>query len=520
MIETQFIKSSVVAVLACVYLFFQPLEAESATPVEQPNIVLILADDLGYGELGSFGQQLISTPNLDRLAAEGLRLTDHYAGSSVCAASRSVIMTGMHPGHSTIRGNRDSEKGQIAIDKDDVTVAEILKSSGYRTGAFGKWGMGVPETDGDPQLQGFDTFFGYYDQGNAHSYYPEHLWHNGEKFLLDNNPGIPGHARLPADANPALASSYDAYKGTDYAPDRINAAALDFIDAEEERPFFLYYATILPHLALQIPDQYLEPYLGLGWKEVPFINENGVGYTPHLTPKAAYAAMITRMDFYVGQLLERLDERGLTNSTIVVFTSDNGPTPLLNEVDVDFFNSTGDLNGLKETLYEGGIRVPTIIRWPGVVEPNTVSGFVSGFEDWLPTFADVAFSNIEPSALDGISLTPLFRDNSMAQRPFLYREFFGSSGWQAVRARNWKAVRSKLRFGDTDVELYDLENDPGETQNLAQSNPRVVGELVEIMDREHVESDIFPLPSIDTYRYLHRLEYVARTVYHKIRYGL
>jgi arylsulfatase A len=476
-------------------------EARTDTP-HLPNVVLIVADDLGYRELGCFGQEKIRTPRLDALASEGMRLTRHYAGNAVCAPSRCVLMTGKHPGHAVVRDNISTPpEGQYAIPDHEVTLAELLHDAGYATGAFGKWGLGGPGSSGDPLKQGFDRFFGYNCQAHAHSYYPDYLWDNDRRIQLENDPPVPGHAGLAEGADPADPRSYDAFKGCDYAPERIHQAALAFLRKQKDQPFFLYYPSIIPHVALHIPDEELQPYLELGWTDPPFTREKG-GYTPHFTPRAAYAAMISRLDREVGAILDELDALGIADNTLVVFTSDNGATHLNDEVDVDFFASVGELRGLKGSLYEGGIRVPTIVRWPGHVAPGSESHFVSGFEDWLPTILEAAGRHGSlPSEGDGISLiteitrpvSPNTPDLPAPQRDVLYREFTGYGGQQCVFSGRWKAIRQQLRQGPAATELYDLESDPTESNNVAAEHPRVVSELEALMAREHRPSAAFPL---------------------------
>lgn len=465
----------------------------------RPNVVLIVADDLGYRELGSFGQKLIRTPNLDRLARQGKRLVQHYSGNAVCAPSRCVLMTGKHPGHAWVRNNRELKpEGQQPIPDGEVTLAELMRGQGYATGAFGKWGLGGPGSAGDPLKQGFQRFFGYNCQRHAHSYYPSYLWSNDGRVRLDNDPPVPGHADLPEGADPNDPRSYDRFKGRDYAPDRIHRQALQFIRANKDRPFFLYYPTIIPHVALHVPDADLQPYLELGWTDPPFARREGYGYTPHFTPRAAYAAMITRMDGYVGKVLELLDELGLGRNTIVVFSSDNGTTHLKLEVDYDFFNSVGELRGLKGSLYEGGVRVPTIVRWPGRVAAGTVSERVSGFEDWMPTILElVGASEAIPKGIDGISLAPTLLGRKQDPRPFLYREFSGYGGQQSVRAGDFKAIRTNMGRGNLTIELYNLAGDPGEQKNIAADHPQLVEKLRKLMDQQHVRSELYPLRPVD-----------------------
>ena len=329
--------------------------AGPAAAGRKPNIVFILADDLGYAELGSYGQKKIRTPHLDLLAKQGMSFTRNYCGNAVCAPSRCVLITGKHPGHAFIRNNGEVKpEGQRPIPDSEQTIAEGLRKRGYATGAFGKWGLGGPGTEGDPVYQGFDRFFGYNCQRHAHSYYPSYLWSNKVRVTLNNKPPVPGHASLPKGSDPKDPRSYDIFKGKDYAPDRINEQALKFIRANKDRPFFLYYPTVIPHVALHVPDEELKQYHELGWKDPPFTRAGGYGYTPHYTPRAAYAAMITRMDKYIGKILDLIDDLELTDDTIVIFTSDNGTTHLKQEVDYDFFQSVGKLRGLKAPSTRAG----------------------------------------------------------------------------------------------------------------------------------------------------------------------
>lgn len=473
--------------------------AAFAAEVRKPNIVFILADDLGYRELGSFGQKLIRTPNLDRLASQGMRLTQHYCGNAVCAPSRCVLMTGKHPGHAFVRNNASTPpEGQWPIPDSEVTIAELLQQQGYVTGAFGKWGLGGPESTGRPLVQGFNRFFGFNCQSHAHSYYPSYLWNDDKHIELNNKPPVPGHASLAKDADPANPTSYDEFKGQDYAPDRINAQVLEFVRANKDKPFFLYYPTIIPHVALHVPDEELKPYLTLGWKDPPFTRGEGYGYTPHFTPRAAYAAMISRMDRYIGNLLNLLDDLKLADNTIVIFSSDNGTTHLGDEVDYEFFASVGELRGLKGSLYEGGVRVPTLVRFPGRVAAGTSSDRVSGFEDWMPTLMEVVgAADATPSDIDGISLLPTLIGKSQEPRPLLYREFPSYGGQQTIRVGDWKAVRQDMTKGNLEIELYNIAEDIGEQHDVAAEHPEIVERLAKLMAREHTPSEKFPLRPID-----------------------
>ena len=471
----------------------------------KPNVVYVMADDLGYAELGSYGQKKIKTPRLDQLAAEGMRFTRNYSGNAVCAPSRCVLMTGKHPGHAFIRNNGEFKpEGQRPIPKSEFTMAEMFKSEGYATGAFGKWGLGGPGSEGDPIHQGFDRFFGYNCQRHAHSYYPNYLWSDLKREKLDNDPPVPGHASLPKGADPSDPRSYDVFKGKEYAPDRINEEALKFVRKNKDKPFFLYYPTVIPHVALHVPDEELKPYLAQKWKDPPFSRHQGYGYTPHFTPRAAYAAMITRMDTYIGRVIDLIEELGLTDDTIVIFTSDNGTTHLKLEVDYDFFNSVDKLRGLKGSLYEGGIRVPLIVKWPGKVKAGSQSDLVTGLEDWMATIHElVGVKKPMPEEnRDGVSITPTLLGKKQEPRSFLYREFSGYGGQQAVWQGKWKGIRQKmLRKGKNHdplkIQLYDLEADPSESTDLASKHPEVVERIRKLMAEQHVPSPHFPMKPID-----------------------
>ncbi|MEX0678590.1 MAG: arylsulfatase [Pirellulales bacterium] len=476
--------------------------AISAEPERRPNVVFLLADDLGYADLGCFGQKRIRTPHLDRLAAEGMRLSQHYSGNAVCAPSRCVLMTGLHPGHAFIRDNRAVKpEGQYPIPADTVTLAKLLRHQGYATGGFGKWGLGPPASHGDPLVQGFDRFFGFNCQGVAHNHYPTYLWSDERRVPL-GNPDFPSRGELPADADPNDPASYRQYSGRQYAPDLIGEQALAFIRRHEDEPFFLYFPTTVPHLALQVPEDSLAEYQG-AFPEKPYVG--GRGYLPHRTPRAAYAAMITRMDRDIGRIVDLIKELGLDEQTIFIFSSDNGPLyDELGGTDADFFESAGPLRGRKGSLYEGGIRVPLIVRWQGRIRPNTTSDRTSGFEDWLPTILElIGARGSVPPKLDGISLAPTLLGETQPPRPFLYREFPGYGGQQSLRMGDWKAVRQNLipkgksAKGDRTIELYNLADDVGETRNVAAANPQIVEHMESIMRNEHTPSAEFPLKVLD-----------------------
>ncbi|MCB1127718.1 MAG: arylsulfatase [Verrucomicrobiae bacterium] len=443
--------------------------------------MFILADDLGYRELGCFGQEKIRTPNLDRLAKQGMRLTQHYAGNAVCAPSRCVLMTGKHPGHAYIRNNRGIKpEGQEPIPASEVTIAELLKAQGYVTGAFGKWGLGGPESSGQPLDQGLDRFFGYNCQSHAHSYYPSYLWSDRLRIPLKNEPAVPGHVGLAPGADPLDPRSYEPFKGQDYAPDRIHEQAMQFIRDNKDRPFFLYYPSVIPHVALHVPDEELRPYHELKWNDPPFTRANNRGYTPHFTPRAAYAAMITRLDRYCGNVLKLLDELNLSDNTIVIFSSDNGTTHLDEEVDFKFFNSVGELRGGKGSLYEGGIRVPLIVRWPDVTPREAVCREPVVLMDLFHTLGRLTQTSPSPTLpRDGLDLLSLLRKPSgTLDRDalfFHYPHYYPTTTpVGAVRARDWKLLEY---FEDNRIELYNLATDPGEQTDLAGQEPDKVEEL-------------------------------------------
>jgi arylsulfatase A len=472
-----------------------------AAKTRKPNLIFFICDDLGYGDIGAYGQTKIRTPNLDRLAAEGMKFTQHYSGSPVCAPSRCVLMTGKHPGHAFIRDNREMKpEGQYPIPAETVTIAKLLKQAGYATGAFGKWGLGGPDTNGQPLKQGFDRFYGYNCQHVAHNLFPEYLWDNDRRVPL-NNPPIGYKAKLPPDADPNDPESYKRYVGKEYAPDLYSEQALQFIRTNKDNPFFLYYPTIIPHLALQVPEDSLAEYAGkLEDKPYP----GGNGYLPHHKPHAAYAAMITRMDREVGRMLSLLKELGLDEDTIVIFTSDNGPAPQdLGGTDAAFFNSNGPLRDGKGSIYDGGIRVPLLVRWPGRIKGGSISERVTGFEDWLPTLLELAGAKTRiPADVDGISFAKTLFGKKIKERPFLYREFPGYNGQQALWIDDWKAVRQNLKpksgaAPDLRIELYNLKQDIGESRNLAAEHPEIIARMEKLMWKEHVPSKDFPFPALD-----------------------
>ena len=447
---------------------------------QKPNIVFILADDLGYGDLSCYGQQHFMTPNLDKMAAGGMRFTQHYSGTTVCAPSRSSLMTGQHTGHTPIRGNKEwKPEGQWPMKAEAITVAEILKNAGYVTGAFGKWGLGFVGTEGDPNQQGFDEFYGYNCQRMAHNYYPGHLWDNNLKVEIPENSGD---------------------KLGVYAPELIHQRALQFIEKNKDKPFFLFYPNIIPHAELLLPEENLAEYRGKFQPEVAFkgaepgdknFREGGYGTQPE--SHAAFAAMVALLDKQVGEILGKLKDLGLEKNTLVIFSSDNGPHRE-GGADPDYFDSNGPLKGYKRDLYEGGIRVPMIAFWEGKIVAGSTSEHISAFWDFLPTVAEVAGVKT-PENIDGISYLPELLGKEQKQHDHLYWEFHELGGRQAVLKGDWKLVRYNVfEPENTTTELYDLKTDIGEQNNVAENHPEVVKELLELMKtaRTRTETTDFP----------------------------
>ena len=444
--------------------------AQQTTPAAaRPNILLIQADDLGYGDLSAYGQAQFATPNLERLAREGIRFTSYYAGSTVCAPSRAALMTGQHSGHGWIRGN-----GDIPLRPEDVTIAMLLRDAGYRTAVIGKYGLGTPGTTGEPDKKGFEYAFGFLDHRHAHRQFTDHLYRNA--------------ARVPVDLT------------RDYVNDLFTEDAAAYIAKEDARPFFVYLNYTVPHAELRAPEESLAPLRGR-FPETPFVNEKAdarqsgatidgasLGYRSQPTPKAAFAAMIQRMDRDVGRLLDLLARRKLDAATLVLFVSDNGPHRE-GGADPAFFKSSGGLRGIKRDLYEGGIRVPMIARWTGTIPAGRVSDHAWAHWDMLPTLAELAGVKA-PASIDGLSMTRALRGEPQAGHEFMYWEFHERGFQQAVRMGNWKAVR--LANGAA-LELYDLPNDPGEQHNVAAAHADVVDRIEKYLASARTESQRWPV---------------------------
>ncbi len=445
--------------LLCLFLFSIAL-ALSLTAAEKPNLIYILLDDAGYGDFSCYGQTKFQTPNIDRLAHEGMLFTDHYAGSTVCAPTRCVLMTGLHTGHAFVRGNREVQpEGQAPMPADIVTIPRLLKAAGYATGAFGKWGLGAPGSASDP-MEHFDRFYGYNCQRQAHNFYPTHLWKNREKVEFPDR---------------------DVY-----SHDPIMEETLQFVKDHAKKPFFIYLPITIPHAAMQVPEEYAKP-----WREkFPQFNDKTGKYGGSVVsnPVANFAGMMTKLDDGIGELLDLLDELGIDENTLILFSSDNGPHKEGGH-DPVFFDSNGPFKGFKRDLYEGGIRVPMLARWPGTIEPGSTSDLISAHWDILPTLCEIAGAKI-PQGIDGISMAPtLLGSGEQAVHPYLYWEFYEQGGRKAARFGKWKAVQYQVgRNPDGPVELYDVSSDPGETVNLAELHPEKLERAKAIFAEAHQPS--------------------------------
>lgn len=438
-----------------------------------PNVIYIMADDLGYGDLGIYGQKLVKTPNIDRLAQEGLRFTQFYAGSTVCAPSRAVLMTGRHMGHVSVRANAGADAlGRQSLRRGERTIAHVFKDAGYDTALFGKWGLGEVGSDGHPNRMGFDEFFGFLNQTHAHNYFPTFLMHNAEPFALRN----------VAEVENAQHGGYAKTK-VDYAPDVIFERAVAWVRAHRSTPFFLHLSPTLPHANNEAATA-----RGDG-QEVP---DYGIyADRPWPNPDKGQAAMIGRLDTQVGQLMAVLREAGVDRQTLVVFTSDNGPHAE-GKNNPQLFHPAGSLRGMKRALYEGGVRVPFIARWPGRIAAGKTSTHVGYFGDLFATVSDLTHQ-ATPAGLDSISILPtLLGRRGQMQHDYLYFEFYEQGGRQAVRFGDWKAIREPMKTGP--VQLYDLRRDPSEAHDIATSRPDVVARAVRYLDEAHVDDPVWPVP--------------------------
>ena len=491
--------SALICLTSCLWSF------ASAAPQKKPNIIFFFADDLGYGELGVYGQKKIKTPNIDELAHQGMKFTQFYSGQNVCAPSRCALLTGKHMGHAAIRENsahllgkperytdpdmkaaairfkkykkEDGFPGQLFMPESELTVAEILKKQGYATACIGKWGLGHVTDEGSPTRQGFDLFYGYMCQRRAHNYYPVALWKN------DKLVPLPGNKRGLLDKT--------------YAADAMEVEALQFIKDSKDKPFFLYYATPVPHVALQVPED--EPSLAVYRKEFgkeePYDGKRG--YLPNKTPRATYAAMITRMDRTLGKMRTLLKELKIDDNTVVIFGSDNGAT-FNGGYDRAFFNGNGPLRGKKCDLYEGGIRVPFVVKWTGKIKPNTTSDHISALWDFLPTACDIVGAKT-PKGIDGISLLPTLLGKEQPQHQYLYWESRLTRGQQVIRMGDWKGIRETVmkNGSQTPLKLYNLKSDIAESQDVSKKHPEVVAKLEKLMREAHTPNKMFPMGALE-----------------------
>lgn len=452
---------------------------ESEREPIKPNVIFILADDLGYGDLSCYGQKNFETPNIDRLAQQGMLFNQHYSGATVCAPSRSALLSGMHTGHTPIRGNHEiGLEGQYPIPDSVLTIAEVFKEAGYSTGAYGKWGLGYPGSEGVPNNQGFDEFYGYNCQRLAHHYYPYHLWRNDKVDTLFANEGKSKEI---------------------YAPEVIHTEALSFLEKNKDNPFFMFYPSAIPHAEMIAPDSIMDKHRGKYLPEKAYKGlDEGEGYRQgpyesQTESHAAFVAMIEILDGQVGEIMTKVQELGIADRTMIIFTSDNGPHRE-GGADPIYFDSNGPLRGFKRDLYEGGIRVPLIVSWPGQIAGGSTSDHVSAFWDFLPTFADIAgLEGVDETKLDGISMAPTLLENGeQIPHDYLYWEFHEKGGRQAIRQGKWKAVRYNV-FDDRNSipELYDLSTDIGEKNNLASEYPELVQKMATIMSESRSESEVF-----------------------------
>jgi len=464
----------ITALSACLFNISAYAEQEKQTP----NIIYILADDLGYSELGTYGQKKIKTPHIDKLAKQGMQFTQHYSGSAVCAPSRSTFIEGKHTGHSYVRGNiNNGEKGRMRGNHplpDTRTLGDMFKEQGYATAAIGKWGLGGMVGTGHPNDHGFDLFYGYLDQIHAHNYYPTYLVKNRNFVELDNPKMHKKHNISAEHINKA--ESYAVYQGNDFSGDLMADEAINFINinAKAKQPFFLYFPTPIPHVALQLPTQALEKYKG-AFVETPYSGNKG--YFPHQTPRAAYAGMVTLLDDYVGRIVTALKDNGIEDNTLVIFTSDNGPT-FNGGADSDFFESTKPFRGLKMDLYEGGIRAPFIAYWQGKIQAGQSSDHISAQYDMMATFADLIGGKANNDT-NGISIAPtLLGKGKQQQHEYLLWEYPEKGGQQAIRMGRWKAIRTNLQNdANAPIQLFDLSKDINERNDVAKDNPKIIAKI-------------------------------------------
>ena len=482
----------------------------------QPNIIVFFLDDLGYGELGAYGQKIIQTKNIDKLSEGGIKFTNFYTGSPVCAPSRSIFLTGLHAGHTPIRGNHEygsrgdvwdyhkmskdpNLEGQYPIGDQTLIFPKLLQQSGYKTGMVGKWGLGPPNSTSIPTNMGFDYFYGYNCQRMAHNLYPPHLWENEDKVTL-NNKVISPKLKLDKGVDPYDESNYSIFNQKDYAPELMHLKAKNFINTNKIDPFFLYYASPIPHAPLQAPDYLVNKYKKIIGYEEPYLGDKG--YFPTRNPRATYAAMIEYIDLQIGDIVLLLKKLKIYDNTVIIITSDNGPT-YAGGVDFEYFNSTGIFQNTKDRMkgytYEGGIRVPFIISWPNRIKKAKIEDEIFASYDLFPTICDLIDIDF-PDDLDGLSMKPTILGNGKQNvHNYLYWEFPGYGGQQALRMGKWKAIKQNIFKDNRHIELYDLENDLKEMNDISGLNVDLIKKIDSIFSKEHLESNIdrFKLGYID-----------------------
>jgi arylsulfatase A-like enzyme len=495
--------------LPALFLLFPACQSQQKqeTELQKPNIIYILADDLGYAELGSYGQTKIETPNIDALAKNGMRFTQHYTSSPVCAPARCMLLTGLHAGHAQIRGNDEwaargdvwdfeamandpNLEGQRPLKPGTQTIGTLLQQEGYKTGIVGKWGLGGPLTEGIPNKQGFDFFYGYNCQRQAHTYFPVHLWKNTKKVPL-NNKMVPPRTGLPEGADPLNPDSYSDFWLTDYSPELMQNEVIHFIKENQNQSFFMYYASPIPHVPLQAPKRWVDYYVKKFGDEKPYTGDRG--YFPHRYPHAAYAAMVSYFDEQVGEIVATLKELGLYENTLVIFSSDNGPS-FNGGTDSPWFDSAHPFKSEqgwgKANLTEGGIHVPMIAQWPGKIEPGTETDLLSAHYDVLPTLCEIIGTEPEGN-IDGISFLPtLLGEGDQKEHEFLYWEFPASGGQQAVRMGKWKGLRKNIFKDDLHIQLFNLKEDIQEQNDVSAQHPEIVQKLESIFKKEHTPAEI------------------------------
>ncbi len=500
---------SVLTLMPVPLLFFSACnnQQKSETHVQKPNIIYILADDLGYGELGCYGQEKIETPNIDWLASNGMRFTQHYTSSPVCAPARCMLLTGKHSGHAQIRGNDEwgergdvwdfeaasfnpNLEGQRPMKPETTTIGTLLQQAGYTTGLIGKWGLGGPLSESIPNKQGFDFFYGYNCQRQAHTYFPLHLWENGEKVQL-NNKLVPPRTQLPEGADPYDPESYLDFWLTDYSAELMQSEVIHFITENKEQPFFMYYASPIPHVPLQAPARWVNYYVEKFGDEEPYTGDDA--YFPHRYPRACYAAMVSYLDEQVGEIVSTLKELGLYENTLIIFSSDNGPT-FNGGSDSPWFDSArpfkSEYGWGKAFLMEGGIRVPMIAHWPDRIKRGSESDLLSAHYDVLPTLCELTGANA-PEEIDGISFLPaLLGEDNQEKHEYLYWEFPASGGQQAVRMGKWKGIRKNIFRDSLRIQLHNLDEDIREMNDVSAQHPEIVQKIEAIFNREHIPSDI------------------------------